>query len=503
MSQQNSIQLLLDAAAKYPQKIAIIDANESVTFEQLLQMVKQKANYFTEKKISAGDRVLVFTPMSIHLYVNVLGLFYIGATAVFLDEWVSKKRLELCCTLADCKGIIAGWKVRLLAMFSKSLRCIPVQLNPTALSTKTEIQVYQSLANDTALITFTTGSTGIPKAANRTHAFLQAQFTALMPLLHQQQDMIDMPMLPIVLLLNLGIGRTSVIADFKASKPNSFDAKKIAQQIAQQQVQSITASPHYLLQLAQHYQVHQIVSPIQKVLIGGAPVFPNDAQILVKHLCANTTIVYGSTEAEPIAHTAANQLITDYSNTNQGLYVGQIDASATVQIIHYTPNAIGTQQLDKMILEQGRKGEIIVSGAHVLDAYFKNNEAFVQNKIIDKHGKLWHRTGDLGYFDELQQLFLLGRCKQSFIHEKQVIYPFIIEQQLQSIDGVQKGTILQDGQDVIVFVETKKYSKQLEEIVKTKLQELNLQYYTIRFQQIPRDPRHHSKIDYDKLAAEI
>lgn len=53
----------------------------------------------------------------------------------------------------------------------------------------------------------------------------------------------DMPMLPIVLLLNLGRGITSVIADFKASKPLLFDPLKIWDQIKKHEIVSLTTSP--------------------------------------------------------------------------------------------------------------------------------------------------------------------------------------------------------------------------------------------------------------------
>ena len=72
---------------------------------------------------------MIFVPMSIDLYRIVLAIFSMGATAVFLDEWVNKNRLEICCQLADCNGFIGTSKARLSGYFLQELRKIPIKLS--------------------------------------------------------------------------------------------------------------------------------------------------------------------------------------------------------------------------------------------------------------------------------------------------------------------------------------------------------------------------------------
>ncbi|NJO65764.1 MAG: AMP-binding protein [Richelia sp. RM2_1_2] len=152
--------------------------------------------------------------MGIDLYRVVLAIFSIGAVAVFVDEWVSVKRLSLCCKIAKCKALIAPFPYRIAGLFISEIRNIPLFLSAKKqLRTNKKIDLATTSASDSALITFTTGSTGIPKAVDRSHGFLKSQFDALHPLLKGD---INMPMLPIVLLLNLGLGVTSVIAAFKS-----------------------------------------------------------------------------------------------------------------------------------------------------------------------------------------------------------------------------------------------------------------------------------------------
>ncbi|MBC7865131.1 MAG: AMP-binding protein, partial [Bacteroidia bacterium] len=177
--------LFENASEKFPDKIAIIKGDKKISFGELQKQVSETAVYFSAKGIGKGDRVLVFVPMGIDLYRIVLALFKIGAVAVFLDEWVSKERLEICCRLAQCKGFIGIPKARLFAFFSSELRKIPVKLRLKGRIENSEMFLPVNCnENDTALITFTTGSTGIPKAADRTHGFLSEQFKALTDTIH-------------------------------------------------------------------------------------------------------------------------------------------------------------------------------------------------------------------------------------------------------------------------------------------------------------------------------
>ena len=135
--------------------------------------------------------------MGIDLYKIVLALFKIGATAVFLDEWVNKSRMELCCEVAQCNAFIGIFKARVLSIFSTELRKIPIKLGTQIPASKPAQTIIGEVnLTDIALITFTTGTTGKPKAAKRTHEFLQEQFNALTDKMQPQADDVVLTMLP-------------------------------------------------------------------------------------------------------------------------------------------------------------------------------------------------------------------------------------------------------------------------------------------------------------------
>ncbi|GAL87368.1 AMP-dependent synthetase [Sporocytophaga myxococcoides] len=501
---QNIIQLFLSAAEAHPDKTAIIEKGRLITFKELKQDVFQTSSYFRSKGLSKGDRVLVFVPMSIELYRIVLALFNIGATAVFLDEWVNRKRMEECCRIADCKGFIGTFKARALAIFSTELRKIPVKMGINYKRTATHLQSHTEVVkqNDTALITFTTGSTGTPKAAKRTHQFLSAQFKALTETIHPSPDDIGMPALPIVLLINLGAGCTSVIPDFKATKPDKLKPEKVIHQLQINKVTRIEASPYFIKRIAEYCLDNNIrLLHLKKVFAGGAPVFPSEAESYNKAFSsAEIKIVYGSTEAEPVSSIEVKELLSK-QETQNGLCVGTPYRLADVKIIKlsdqpiYCPNEEAFKQ---QLLPPMKIGEIIVSGPHVLTEYFNNDETLKRNKIF-VNGTCYHRTGDSGYLNDDGVLFLTGR-ENTLIHsEGKIISPFIYENILQQIEGVESGTVI-CSEDNIIHLIIEKKSNASEDTIRTKIPSTALQYQKLSFvKKIPRDLRHNSKIDYERL----
>jgi len=209
----------------------------------------------------------------------------------------------------------------------------------------------------------------------------------------------------------------------------------------------------------------------------------------------NSKIVYGSTEAEPISSIGVEELLNTSSSAEDGLLVGNIYSKAEVRIISLEKDSkheMSALDFESIQQSEGELGEIVVSGAHVLKRYFKNDEAFRENKII-VGDVLWHRTGDSG-IKRGKNLWLHGRVKQLIYKNGKYISPFIIEQRLSEIEGVSIGTLLELNSELVLCLETEKEVSFFDFLVE--------QFDVDRLKclkKIPRDPRHHSKIDYEKL----
>jgi len=500
----NIVGLFIHNAESYPNKTAIWDKNgDKITFSALAQQVRQTANYFRQKGIQRGDRVLLFVPMSIDLYRNVLALFYLGATIVFVDQWSKIDRLDTCCQMANCKAFVGSWKAHLLRFFSKGIRQIPIKLGLSYSGAEND-KMCQTLSEDAALITFTTGSTGTPKAALRTHGFLYEQFKALEEEIRAKPLDADMSVLPIVLLINLAVGSTSVIADFNSSKPTKIQPKRIVRQLLDHRVTRLVASPYFIKRIAEHVSEHKISLPeLNDIFTGGAPVFLKEAKLYNKAFPGkNVQVLYGSTEAEPISSIAVAELASETHtfNVKQGIPVGSIFHKAQVKIIPITDKPlfdIASEDFESMQQPEGVWGEIVVSGPHVLTQYYKNEQALRANKILID-GIYWHRTGDSGYIRD-ERLFLTGRCNTLIPKGEDWLSTFVFENFVQSINGVEMGTILSDGNDIRAFIELTEETPSTKEHVLAELQQLPFTITTVKFQRLPRDPRHHSKIEYGKL----
>ena len=89
----------------------------------------------------------------------------------------------------------------------------------------------------------------------------------------------------------------------------------------------------------------------------------------------------------------------------------------------------------------------------------------------------------------------MGRVKNRFEHNGKEVYVFPIENALLEIDGVEIGTVLKIKDKIIIVAETKIPHGKLEQDLKN----LNFKFDKLVITKIPRDPRHNSKIDYDKL----
>ncbi|MCK4608228.1 MAG: AMP-binding protein [Gammaproteobacteria bacterium] len=486
----NIVNILYENAELYPDKVALIHGKKQLTYKELAQKIQQIAACFTAKGIAKDDKILLFVPMSLDLYAILLALWHCGATAVFLDAWVRKNRLEQAAALVKCKAFIGIPKAHILRLFSKEVRKIPVNIFAGLIRYKTKQKapaVAEVAKADTALITFTTGSTDVPKAANRTHGFLIAQHEVLTKHLQPKATDINLATLPIVVLTNLAAGITTIIPDFNPAKPEAINPMHLAKVINRYKLTTTAGSPIIYAKLADYCLKEKVgLQSLKKISLGGAPVFLPLAKKLIKAFPETAVeIIYGSTEAEPISTITAKDLVASNSSIQtEGLLVGKPIAEIKVRIIPVTGNI----------------GEICVAGDHVLKDYYRNDTAWRQNKIVDGD-TIWHRTGDAGYLDQNGFLYLMGRLKQRFTHNDKIHYLFPLEAKLLEYPEIVIGTYLKKDNKLLLFIESAT-------IVEQEIQ----QYCTannmpvadqIIFGKIARDPRHNSKIDYGALNASV
>jgi acyl-CoA synthetase (AMP-forming)/AMP-acid ligase II len=508
--------LLTEQARVRPNALALVDerAGRTLTFAELAKEVSRAAAWWQSLGLRRGQAVFVFLPMSADLYVALLALFRLGAVVLFLDPSAGREHIEQCCARWPPEALIAIPKAHLLRLTSRALRRIPINVSngfwvPGArrwLSGRQNDPQTTNLAapDDPALVTFTSGSTGKPKAAVRTQEFLLAQYRSLAASLALGAGEIDLATLPVFVLANLAAGVTTVISDVDLRRPGSVDAARIFAQIERLGVTRVTASPAFFERLiAYGNETGRMLPTLRKIYTGGAPVFPRMLEAL-RGLApgAQAVAVFGSTEAEPIAHILASEITPhdlEAMRAGQGLLAGKPVSEISLRILRDRWGAprgeLGTETFATEIMPVGEPGEIVVKGEHVLKGYLGGIGDEETKFRVD--GEAWHRTGDAGLIDQDGRLWLLGRCAARIEDARGRLYPFGVECVAMTFPEVRRvAAIAHSGKRLLVIEGhgDKTLEQRLREITAWALMD-----DIIFMDAIPVDKRHNAKIDYPAL----
>lgn len=516
----NIVEILTRHVADRGDRPAIIDRGGPLSFGQLDDASARVAARLEALGLQAGATALILCPMSADLYITLLGVFRLGAVAMFVDPSAGRAHLERCCRLLPPDLFIGSAKAQLLRLASRAVRRIARHVvvgrrlpGMTSLSRQmtgpTRDVITRVDADTPALVTFTSGSTGEPKAAVRTHGFLLAQHEVLRESLELAPGEMDLTTLPIFVLANLASGVTSVIPDADLRRPGAIAPGPVLDQIDRLGPTRIAASPALLDRLAKQAQAEGLrLSTFRRIFTGGAPVFPSLlARLQAVAPEAVVTAVYGSTEAEPIAHVEWRTIGPDdlrAMRTGGGLLTGRPVSAIEVRILpdHWgTPIApMAARQLDAMTLPAGSAGEIVVHGAHVLTGYLHGRGD--EETKFDVDGRRWHRTGDAGYFDTAGRLWLLGRCAARIDDRCGRLYPFTVECAVEDLEGVRRTAFVAHGGRRLLVVELQPEAAR--EATLAALREAIAWAHAddaIVVRALPLDARHNAKIDYPALRA--
>ena len=487
----NIIEYFIAQAHNVPNKVALVDNGKTITYGQLLKRTKETASYFKSKGINKGDKVLLAVPMSIDTYKIVLALFYMGSIPIFMEEWAFKNNLYNNIKQLDCKAVVVAKKFKLLAFLSKGIRSIPIKLSPSKSGSKT-IKMCELQADSPALFSFTSGSNGTSKITIRSHHFLKEQFRVLSEVTNCEGTEAICCGLAVVVLFYLGQGNTIVLR----TKKMLTQAESLSTYLDKFKVTQIIDSPAKLLAYAERLS-QSTKQNITHVFTGGGPVFPNDAtQLNTNFTHAISTIIYGSTEVEPISTVTSNEILEANKNGEDGLCVGELNKNLNLKIINVNTTKrvfSSLSEFETVCLNETELGEVVVMGKHVLDTYYNSEETYQQQKI-EVGTNLWHKTGDSGYVKN-GVLFLTGPCNALVELESKLSSPFSFETKIRQIKGIKKGTFVQCNSKLISVVES---SLPLE-ILNIELQKILTFDHIISLKKIPMDLRHHTKINYIEL----
>lgn len=465
----NILEAFSARVAEHPDRIAIVDGRGRATsFAALEARSAELAAAFVRQGLRPRDRVLLAMRVDADLYAALGALWRIGATAVFPEPALGLAGLRTAVATSRPQAFLGNGVYRFLPWLVPALRALPLRIR---LARGTEGGAMADVAPDTpALISFTSGSTGRPKAIVRSHAFLRAQDEAVTPLLASAAPEVDLVAFPVFVVANLGRGVTSVLPNWRLSRPLAASANRIAAHCTRAGVSRLLLSPA-LAELMSG----RIPAGVHTLFVGGGPVFPD----VLDRLCGTApspriVAVYGSTEAEPIAHLDWREADTSDRAAmigGAGLLAGHVAPIAQVRII---------------------EDEILVAGDHVVQGYLDPAQDS-STKVRDEAGTIWHRTGDAGRFDAQGRLWLLGRWDGRCGG----LWPFPVETAARRWPGVHRAALVGLDRGPVLAIEGDRANL---DIWRDRFAELGGREVR-RVDRMPLDRRHGSKIDLPRLRA--
>ncbi|MBN2799223.1 MAG: AMP-binding protein [Deltaproteobacteria bacterium] len=482
-------ELLVERARAEGDRVAILAPDgESVSFAELHRRVSRRAGALAALGLPPGARIVLLQPMGIALYEVLLALFHGGYTAVLVDPSVGLRRVGGALAAVGVDGLIGTGKAHALRLLLPALR--GGRLYASTSWTPLPARRWSSLSGPRvdpvappgpALITFTSGTTGVPAPFPRDHSFLLAQHQVLAGHMGLGPGDVDLPTLPVFLLNSLAAGATCVLPDGDLRDVSALDPARLVRQIRAHRVTTTSGSPAYFERLVRHLEGEGAqLAGLDKVFVGGARV----SAALLRRMCAafpaaRVELVYGSTEAEPIATLSAREHL-------DALSAGERDGRGALVGRQVPGLALRIARPDGSPLDErgpGAVGEVLVAGDHVNTAVTPGRE-----DKLREGARVWHRTGDAGWRDDSGLVWLVGRVGQDVAGR----WPFQVEPLAEAVAGVRRAALVEHlGQPLLAW-EGDADDQEVRAAVGL---------VTRRLPAIPVDPRHRAKVDRRALRA--
>ncbi len=522
---------LKKVAESFPEEVGLVskkgDGYASWTFGQLYGNSCRFANGLREAGIVPGERVMLMVPPSMEFVCLTFALFKLGAVVILIDPGMGYKNLLRCIGSVRPDVLIGIPKAilfsRILGKPFRSVRtriCVGPSfgflgrsLDTLCRKTGKDPGTLPAGKDDLAAIIFTTGSTGPPKGVQYTHGIFHAQLEIIGSYYAIVPGEVDQPGFPLFALFSTALGARAVIPDMDPTRPAEVDPARFIQSILDHNVTYSFGSPAIWNVVSRYCIEHDIVLPVRKILMAGAPV-PGELISRVKRIMPADGEIhtpYGATESLPIVSITGSEILEktwQESRKGKGTCVGQPLPGMDIRIISPVDGPIKT--IDQAVeIATGEIGEIIVRGPVVTKAYDHNDAENRIAKIADGE-TIWHRMGDMGYRDNLGRIWFCGRKAHRVITEKEVMYTIPCEAVFNEHPKVDRSALVGVGetgkQKPVLIVELVKGSvhsqglmNELCELAGSNPLTRDIHTFLVH-PSFPVDIRHNAKIFREKLA---
>jgi acyl-CoA synthetase (AMP-forming)/AMP-acid ligase II len=405
------------AADRVPGKVAVSVDGEPVTHAELDDAAGRVAAWLAGR-VRPGDRVLLAAGSSAGFVRCYLGALRAGAVVVLANPGYTAA--ELGHLVADSGAVLAfadREPARRLAGLGFGLDTMDVRELPCDAGPASAIVARP---HDTALLAYTSGTTGKPKGVPLTHRQVVVSIRAAMAAWRWRADDVLVHALPLYHQHGLGGLHTALIAGGTVHIRSKFAAADLVQAAADTRASVLFAVPTiYQALLEAPAALAGTLRDLRLAVCGSAPLSPALAARLPSMLGQLPLVRYGTTESG-----------LDVSNPVGGLRGDTIGVPLPGVLVRIRA-AYGAA-------DPGADGEIQIRGPHVFAGYW-NDPAATQAAFAPDG---WFRTGDIGAVDRATgHLVIRGRTKEMIITGGLNVYPREVEIALESHPSVAEAAV--------------------------------------------------------------
>jgi len=480
---------LLYASRTFPNKIAIIDGDETYTYRQFYERTAKLKASIKELHVKKGDRVGLLM-LNNYRYLEIMyGITALGAIVVPINVRLNIEEVAFILNDAGVKTLFIHHEF--LPMIPQLKRKVPhlehiilaESLNDGASNvndstiiqyeellekqTYIELSVENVHEEDVAGLFYTGGTTGRSKGVMLTHKNLVQNAYHVLANLKYDEDEIYLHAAPMFHLADQASTFAITLIGGTHAHLRMFNPKGVLEVVQQAKVTSILLVPTMINMLINVPEFdHYDVSSVRKVLYGASPMSVEVLKKAMKKIeNAEFIQAYGMTEAAPILTVLKGK--------------DHILSGTEKQLKRLTSCGKAVQEVEMKVVDPegkelppGEVGEFIAKGPNIMKGYWNLPEE-TRNALRDG----WYYTGDLGYKDEDNYYYIVDRKKDMIITGGENVYTTEVEQVIYehpvvlecAVIGVPDETwgevvkaviVLKEGQsvneeDIISFVKNK------------------------------------------------
>lgn len=461
----NLASFLENSARERPDKTALVFGPYRFTYKELNAMANQVANALVADGIKPGDKVALTCPNLPYFPICYYGILKAGATVVPLNVLLRKREFVYHLSNSDAVAHICFMGTPELPLLQeahpafqevdscKSMWVItvpgvesPIPGLPTLMEKMAAqppiFDTVQTDVNDTAVILYTSGTTGYPKGAELTHSNLVMNAMIGSTLAAWDENDISLVVLPLFhsfgqssqMNVNVYQGGTIVLLP-------RFDAGAVLKAFQDENITIFAGVPTMYWDILNHPEVDSFdlakIKANMRLGISGGAAMPVELLKRFEDKFGVTILEgYGLSETSPTA--TFNRMDRPRKVGSIGLPVWGVE----VRVVDDEMNDVAL----------GEAGEVVIRGHNIMKGYYKmpkaNDEAF-------RGG--WFHTGDVGKVDEDGYFYIVDRTKDMIIRGGFNVYPREIEEVLMSHPEVSLAAVIgvpheEYGEEIKAFV---------------------------------------------------